>query len=305
MYPPPAELETRVFTTLPESLKYRGEPNLWVQYTRPGSRLHSFLEGPSFDRAGNLYCVDVPYGRIFTISPDGDWTVVAQYDGEPNGLKIHKDGRIFLADHLHGIMVMDPENGKVDPFFRRPNLERFRGCNDLFFSSNGDLYFTDPGRSSLNDPTGRVFRLRANGELNLLLNNVPYPNGLVMNVEETHLHVAVTRGNCIWRFPVHTDEMGRMVGLFIQLSGGLAGPDGLAMDEEGNLAIAHPQHGSVWLFSKYGEPLYRIRSCTGRTVTNLAYGGPDRKTLYITEADTGSILTAQMKTPGRLMYSHM
>jgi gluconolactonase len=303
MYPPPTELNTTVFTQIPDDLRFKGEPNLWVLYTRPGSRIHSFLEGPSFDRAGNLYCVDVPHGRIFRISPDGQWTVAGQYQGEPNGLKIHKDGRIFIADHLHGIMVMDPENGKVEPVFTRPNLERFRGCNDLYFAGNGDLYFTDPGRSSLSDPTGRLFCLRSNGKLELLLSNVPYPNGLVMNPEETYLYIAVSRANCIWRLPVEADHMGRMVGLFIQLSGGLAGPDGLAMDEESNLSIAHSQHGTVWLFSKYGEPLYRIRSCAGKSVTNLAYGGPDRKTLYITEAETGSILTAQMKVSGRSMYS--
>jgi gluconolactonase len=305
MYAAPPELTTETFTQIPEDLRYRGSPNLWVQHTRPGVRLHSFLEGPSFDRDGHLYCVDVPYGRIFRITPDGEWSVAAEYHGEPNGLKIHKDGRIFIADHLHGIMVMDPENGKIEPVSTRANLERFRGCNDLFFAGNGDLYFTDPGRSSLSNPTGRLFVLRANGVLELLLNNIPYPNGLVMNPEETCLYLAVSRANCIWRVSLNAGPMGRMVGLFIQLSGGLAGPDGLAMDEESNLAVAHSQHGTIWLFSKYGEPLYRIRSCAGKSMTNLAYGGPDRKTLYVTEAETGSILTARMKVPGRLMYSHM
>jgi gluconolactonase len=305
MYQTPVELKTEVFSKIPDKLKYKGEPNPWVQSTRPGARLHSFLEGPSFDRDGNLYCVDVPYGRIFRITPDGEWEIAAEYEGEPNGLKIHKDGRIFVCDHLKGIMVMDPETSLVEPFLTRPNLERFRGCNDLYFASNGDLYFTDPGRSSLSDPTGRLFRYSKKNGLELLLNNIPYPNGLVMNPEESRLCLAVTRANCIWHLPVNADRMGRMVGLFIQLSGGLGGPDGLAMDEEGNLAIAHAQHGTVWIFTKYGEPIYRIRSCAGKSVTNLAYGGLDRKTLYILEADTGSILTARMKIPGRLMYSHM
>jgi gluconolactonase len=305
MYAAPPEIMAEVFARLPEHLRHEGEPNHWVKVTRPGVRLHSFLEGPSFDREGNLYCVDVPYGRVFRIAPDGNWTVAAQYAGEPNGLKIHRDGRIFIADHLDGILVMDPGTGRIEPFCTRPNLERFRGCNDLVFASNGDLYFTDPGRTSLSDPTGRVYRIRAGTDApELLLDNVPYPNGLVLNPEETQVLLAVTRGNAIWRFAAEGDRMSRMVGLFIQLSGGLAGPDGLAIDEEGNLAVVHAQHGTVWLFSRWGEPLLRVRSCAGRSLTNCAYGGPDRRTLYITDAETGSILTARMPVPGRAMFSH-
>ena len=265
--------------------------------------IDSFLEGPSFDRAGNLYCVDIPYGRVFRITPDGAWHVAADYDGEPNGLKIHKDGRVFIADQAHGIVILDPRTGDVEHLLTRPNLERFAGCNDLVFAGNGDLIFTDPGRSSLNRPAGRVFRLAADGALELLLDGIPYPNGLVLNADETVLYIAVTFANAIWRLPLSGGPMDRRAALFVQLSGGL-GPDGLALDEDGNLAVAHSRAGAVWLFGPTGEPIRRVRSCAGLGITNLAYGGPDRKTLYITEADTGSILTAEMETPGRPMYSH-
>jgi gluconolactonase len=174
----------------------------------------------------------------------------------------------------------------------------------LVFASNGDLYFTDPGRTSLADLTGRVYRIRAGTDVpELLLDNVPYPNGLVMNLEETQVLLAVTRANQIWRFAAEGDRMSRMVGMFIQLSGGLAGPDGLALDEAGNLAVVHAQHGTVWLFSPWGEPLLRVCSNAGRALTNCAYGGPDRRTLYITDAETGSILTARMPVAGRAMFS--
>jgi gluconolactonase len=186
MYATPPEINTEIFAKLPERLHYRGEPNDWVKTTRPGKRIHSFLEGPAFDREGNLYCTDIPYGRIFRVSPQGEWALACEYDGEPNGLKIHRDGRIFIADHRHGIMVMDPASGRVEPFCGHADLQRFKGCNDLFFASNGDLYFTDPGRSSLSDPTGRVFRVpAATGAPELLLDNVPYPNGVTLNREET------------------------------------------------------------------------------------------------------------------------
>jgi gluconolactonase len=92
------------------------------------------------------------------------------------------------------------------------------------------------------------------------------------------------------------------VGTFIQLSGG-GGPDGLAMNEDGGLAVAHIGLGVVWIFSRRGEPLFRVESATGAHTTNMAYGGPDRRTLYITESETGSILTARLPTPGLRMFS--
>jgi len=112
------------------------------------------------------------------------------------------------------------------------------------------------------------------------------------------------RANAVWRLPLLGSGEVTKAGVFLQLSGGLGGPDGLAIDSEGNLAIAHAGFGTVWLFSRIGEPIYRIKSCTGIRTTNLAYGGADRKTLFITESDTGTILTAKMPVAGNLMYSH-
>lgn len=93
------------------------------------------------------------------------------------------------------------------------------------------------------------------------------------------------------------------VGRFLQLSGG-TGPDGLATDEDGGLAVAHVGLGAVWIFNRRGEPTLRINAPEGGHTTNIAYGGPDRKTLYITESETGTILTAPVNVSGRAMYSH-
>ncbi len=70
---------------------------------------------------------------------------------------------------------------------------------NLFFAANGDLYFTDQGQTGLHDPTGRVYRLRGDGRLDLLIATVPSPNGLVTNLAENQLYVAVTRANAVWR----------------------------------------------------------------------------------------------------------
>lgn len=297
MFSSPPAIDARTFAVLPESLYRTGAASEWVA-GQPGRHVpHSGLEGPCFNASGRLYCVDIPYGRIFAVSEAGEFSVIADYDGEPNGMKIDADGRFIIADFRNGLVELDPATGKVQVLCHRYRVERFKAINDLTIASNGDLYFTDQGLTGVHDPTGRVFRLRGNGQLDLLLSNVPSPNGLVLNRDETELYVAVTRGNCIWRVPLMPDGGVAKVGTFIQMSGG-TGPDGLALDSDGNLAIAHVGLGCVWLFSKFGEPLMRINTPTGRKATNIAYGGPEGKTLYITEQDGGAILTAEMPYPG-------
>jgi gluconolactonase len=304
LYQPPARIESKVFARLPEHLRVKGRRSGW-SFGKGRDDLHSFLEGPSFDRAGNLYLVDIPYGRILRISPQAEWTVVCEYDGWPNGLKIHSDGRIFIADHRRGILQLDAGNGGIAPVLEHVRREGFKGTNDLIFASNGDLYFTDQGQTGLQDPSGRVFRLRRDGQVDCLMDNIPSPNGLVLSRDEKALFVAVTRANQIWRLPLHPDGTTSKVGVFIALSGGLAGPDGLALDDDGGLAVAHCGLGAVWLFNHLGEPQHRIVSCEGLSTTNLAFGGPAGKTLFITESDSGSVLQAEVPVRGRLMHSHM
>jgi gluconolactonase len=303
LFAPPPAVATEVFARLPDRFRNM-RPRPWTDANKAGRPVDCFLEGPSFDRGGNLYVVDIPYGRVFRIDPAGEWTLVTEYDGEPNGLKIHRDGRIFLADYRNGIMLLDPATGAVTPVVERRWSERFRGVNDLFFASNGDLYFTDQGQSGLHDPSGRVYRWTAAGRLELLLGGIPSPNGLVMNKSETVLYVAVTRANAVWRLPLMPDGTTSKVGLFLQLSGSLGGPDGLVLDETGGLGVCHSGLGSVWLFDHAGEPAARVRSCAGLFTTNAAFGGPDGHDLFITESETGTILRARMPHRGKAMFSH-
>lgn len=303
MYPPAEPLGTEVFARLPESLHLTEEPSTWLAARHV--KMHSFLEGPSFDREGNLWCVDLAHGRILRVDPAGNFEVMVSYEGEPNGLKIHRDGRVFVADHLHGVMVLDPKTRTIRPYLQHVHREGLKGLNDLFFASNGDLYFTDQGESALEDATGRVYRLRADGKtVDLVMDGLAGPNGLVMNRAENVLYVAITHDNAIYALRIEPDGKMKKASRFIQLSGSTAGPDGMAIDEAGNLAVVHAQAGTVWVFSPLGEPLYRIRSCAGIRTTNVAFGGADRRSLFITEAEQGVILRAQLPHPGKLMYSH-
>ena len=303
LFPPPQTIEARVFAELPEKYRRRDLPPGRAASGRSVPAHGCFLEGPSFDRDGNLYVVDIPFGRIFRISPQADWDLVAEYDGEPNGLKIHQDGRIFVADYRNGLMLLDARSGRITPLVSGYNGERFKGLNDLVFASNGGLYFTDQGQTGLNDPTGRVYRLRAHGCLELIAANIPSPNGLVLNGKQSILYLAVTRANAVWRLPLLPDGTVSRMGVFIQLSGG-RGPDGMAMDETDGLAVAHPDMGAVWIFNHRGEPLFRIQSPRSEVVTNCAYGGPDRRTLFIVDSVAGCVLAAELPTAGRALFSH-
>jgi gluconolactonase len=296
----PPDVQTEIFTRLPDEFRILGRESAWTR-ARGCGPLHSFLEGPAFDRSGNLYCVDLAHGRIFRISPQGAWHLFAEYEGKPNGLKIHRDGRIFVADGQHGILAFDPATGH-----RSTVLGDLVGPNDLVFADNGDLYFSDPGHSDLGNPDGRVFRIRTDGTVDLLMQHLPFPNGLVLSPAQNELYVALTYTLQVVRLTLHAQPGGlhRWRG-FLQLSGGLSGPDGMAVDEQGNLAVVHAGFGTVWQFSPLGEPIARLRSCAGVRTTNVAYGGPDRRALFITESEHGAILTAQMEVPGRPMYSHL
>jgi gluconolactonase len=304
MFPTPEILTTEVFARLPESLHQTDRPSQWLADRHV--KMHSFLEGPSFDRHGWLWCVDLAHGRLLRVSPAGEFEVALQYDGEPNGLKIHRDGRVFVADHRHGLMVHVPGSGKIEPLLTNVRREGLKGLNDLVFAANGDLYFTDQGESALEDPTGRVFRLRADSKtVDLIMSGLAGPNGLVLDEARKLLYVAITRENAIFSLPIEPNYGGmKKAGRFLQLSGG-TGPDGMAIDEAGNLAVVHAGAGTVWVFSRIGEPLYRIRSNAGIRTTNVAYGGQDRRTLYITEAEQGAILRVKLSVPGKTMYSHL
>lgn len=89
-------IEVLRFTSLPQKFRRRRRTE-WSDPNRQGAPVDSFLEGPAFDRKGTLYCVDIPFGRIFRIDPRGEWELVAQYDGWPN-ITDSLNGEILVAE---------------------------------------------------------------------------------------------------------------------------------------------------------------------------------------------------------------
>ena len=301
-----AEIKADVFSEMPAALRVSGEPSTWVDANKPGGDVPSFLEGPSFDTDGNLFCVDIPWGRIFKVTSDGAWSVVAEYDGWPNGLRVHPNGKLYVADYKRGIVTIDPETGDVRDLYASARSEGFKGCNDLFFGADGTLYFTDQGLTGLHDPTGRVYRVpTGTNTLQKLITNGPSPNGLVTSLEDKVLYVAMTRAQEVWRVPLFPEGPSK-VGLFARLPAGVIGPDGMALDEQGTLYVCHASRGRVYAFDEHGEEKLVVDcSHIGRTTTNLAFGGENNSELFITVSDAGVIARAKMPVPGRPMASHI
>lgn len=294
---PPTVRKMEVFTRLPARFRRTGARTAWADANKGGQPADSFLEGPVFDTAGNLYVSDIPFGRVFRIDPRGEWTLVAEWDGEPNGLKFLNEHELIVTDYRNGLMVCDVRSGGVGPYLERRNSESFKGVNDLIFDRQGNLYFTDQGQTGLHDPTGRLYRLSPQGRLDALLTNVPSPNGVALSPDEQVVYVGVTRGNQVWRAPLMSDGTLSKVNAFFT-SHGPSGPDGLAVDEAGRVLVANPGLGRVWVLNQHAEPVVILLSPEGGSLTNIAFGGTARKTLYATESATGSVLRAELEVAG-------
>jgi len=299
---PPAVIQARVLTRVPDEFR-KPTRTPWSDANKPGHTVDCFLEGPSFDRAGNLYVVDIPYGRIFRIAPDLDWTLVTQYDGWPNGMAIHKDGSIWIADYRRGLVRLEPGRGDPQPLLTHRNSESFKGVNDLTFDFDGACYFTDQGQTGFHDPSGRVYRYTsATGKLEMVIGGIPSPNGVALDMSRKVIFVAVTRANQVWRGPILADGSVSKVGAFRTFFG-TSGPDGMAVDVDNRLVVAHASMGGAFVMDARGEVTHFVKSPAGSTVTNVAFR-PGTSKLVMTESETGTILEADLPAIGASLYSH-
>ena len=307
-FAPPFVIPARVLTRVPDALRRRGRTD-WSDANKGGQEVDSFLEGPTFDRDGNLYVVDIPFGRIFRITAALEWQLVTQYDGWPNGLAMHRDGALWIADYRRGLLRLDAAalkkggNPMPTPVLGHRNSESFRGLNDLTFDALGRLYFTDQGQTGMHDPTGRVYRYVADrGTLELVMQGIPSPNGVALDAHGKALFVAVTRANQVWRGPLLADGTVSKVGAFRTFFG-TSGPDGMAVDRDNRLVVAHASLGGAFVLNGMGEVTHFVKSPNGSTVTNVAFR-PGTSKLVMTESETGAILEADLPGVGADLFSH-
>ena len=258
-------------------------------------------EGPAFDRNGNLFFVNWLTSSINRMDPDGTVSEFHNTGGIPAGLAFHPEGSLWVADEgddIHGLMRISPD-GKAEIVVNEYEGAPLNGANDLVIDRNGVIYFSDPWRSGPDNPIGGFYRYFPDGRLQQIDSGLQFPNGVALNADESAVFLAETYRMRILRYPIAADgAIGP--GEVWALTGEPAGPDGMAFDAAGNLYSAHHSGGRVDIFSPTGEQIGEI-PIPGASVSNCAFGGPDRKTLVVTEVDTASLYTVMTQIPGQTL----
>ena len=263
-----------------------------------------FLEGPAFDKDGNLWMVSIEGGTIEKVTPDGICKTVASTGGEPQGLKFHKDGRLFGVDRKRGVFTLDTKTGKVDDYVRYFQNENFRGPNDLIFDRNGGIYFTDPWGSSMLNARGGVYYISPEPEKKItrIADSLHFPNGITLSPDEKTLYIADFAAQLVIAVPIESPGVVNIgfAHVAAYMSGGW-GPDGMAVDANGNVYVAHYLGGEVVVIDAGGFVVGTIPlpAGSGMQTTNVAFHGGF---LYITEAGKNEVWRVKTKIKGGMLF---
>lgn len=287
-------------------------------------RRDSILDGPVWVRRGSsgyLIFSDVPGNVIDKLSSDGSVSIFLQdifTGGDPSaayqsfglagqkkfrmlgadGITLDRRGRVVYCAYSDGQIVRLDANRRRVILASRFAGRRLNAPNDLVYRSDGSLYFTD-SRANTKHRDGRgvahegLYLLRA-GEVMLLSKDIDHPNGVAFSPDEKYLYVTDTRRKNVLRFDVRKEGIANGE-IFIDMSGARAvgAPDGIKVDERGDVYSTGP--GGVWVVSPAGKHIATIR--TPRQVTNMAFGGADFRTLYMTAF--GALYRVRLKAAGR------
>lgn len=286
---------------------------LWVKVD-PGPDV--FLEGPAFDRKGNLYISSIFDSRILKISPDKKVTTIFSQEGlMPDGIAIHKDGRLFLACISGKFISIGPDGSNPTEI-----AVRFKGKpqvgNDLVFDRNGNLFVTD-WTGTIADATGGVYRFSSDFKsIEPVFQNLVTPNGIALSPDGNTLWVTETNRNRLvaLNFQPGTLKLHPIEGSKVpwRFSGGAqgGGPDSNAVDQDGNLYQCVIFQGRVLILNKQGIPLANVL-IPGRDQgkllrsTNVAFK-PGTDEVYLTASGDGGACVFRFKglAKGLMPFSH-
>jgi gluconolactonase len=247
-----------------------------------------YCEGVVFDRAGLAYISDTNHGTIYRVSPAGETTVWAKTPA-PNGHKILKDGTHLVCDK-GAVLHLDAEGKRLADASNECEGKPLRVPNDLTIDPKGGFYFTDPGGSSLKNPIGTVHYVDPQGKTHLVAEGLAFPNGIVLRPDGKTLLVGESQQNRILAYEVTAPgKVGarRVLATLPTKQGDQIAnePDGMALDEDGNLYIAHYGMHTVQVLDPEGK-LLRSYPGGNLTTSNVAFAGPQMDRLYITGALT-------------------
>ncbi len=242
-----------------------------------------FTEGPVWHPSGFLLFSDIPTDTLYKWTTDGKLSVFRRSAGNPNGNTLNREGRLITAQHNRQLTRTE-KNGEVTILAERYQGKRLNSPNDVVVKSDSSIYFTDPpyGIKQEQEELGfyGIYRWQVDGTLTLLNKQMVRPNGIAFSPDEKKLYVSDSKNLHIRVFDVKADGTLTNSKVFAELPGSKdkGVPDGIKVDVKGNIYCSGS--GGVWIFSPTGQLLGKI--AVPESVTNLAWGNKDYKTLYIT-----------------------
>lgn len=281
-----------------------------------------FPEGPVWAPDGTLYVTEIAGGRITAIAADGSKRTFADTGGAPNGAAFGPDGYLYVTNNGGrdpGYIQRIDARGKVEKLYEQCEGQAFQGPNDLVMDTHGGFYFTDPGPMSREGlKLGHLYYARRDGSQVKRLQYYFYlPNGIALTPDDSTLIVLESLTSRVWAVPIESP------GVLAQVDAGAragaarswpvsallatvpqpAAPDGMCVDETGNLLICAHISGLVSVHAPDGTPLSQI-IVEDRRLTNCCFGGSDFQTLYITESGLGRVVTVRWERPGLRLHDH-
>lgn len=247
-----------------------------------------YSEGVVVDADGAVYLSDVYNGGIYRVGADGEARAWAK-TGAPNGHKILADGTHLVCDgSQHAVLRLDAAGKVLGNASSEYDGKPLRAPNDLTLDSVGGFYFTDPGGSSVQNPIGTVHYVDTQGKTHLVAEGLAFPNGIVIRPDGRTLLVGESNHNRILSYDIiKPGKVGRMrvfANLPTKEGEQIANePDGICLDREGNLYVAHYGMRQVQVLSPRGKLLRRY-AAGNLTTSNVAFGGPHLDQLYVTGA---------------------
>ena len=265
-----------------------------AQEFTPVNGFTSGIEGPACDADGNLYAVN--YARQHTIgkvTPDGTESVFVELPSGSigNGIRFDSEGYMFIADYTnHNVLKVDMETLEISVHAHEPTMNQ---PNDIAIGANDILYASDPNWA---ESTGQIWRIDTDGKVTLLEADMGTTNGIEVSPDESVLYVNESAQRNVWAYDLSPEgeiSNKRLLILFPDFN-----MDGMRCDIEGNLYITRHGKGTVAKLSPEGEVLLEVE-LTGKLCSNLAFGGPDGRTCYVTMADRGNVEVFRSDLPGR------